>query len=209
MTLDARWRTQPLLIALALSLPIAVASCDQQAQSDVNDTGEARSRIERSDSRDLVDLRRGRFGRAGLGSSLAEARKAYPGRMRTGSNEPLAPLGIGLAEHLGPVTPRNPPDTRGNEGVWRFEEVALAAYSRRAWIVTISAERAHTRAGVGVGDSLDEIRSAYPRLRCDVANSGTEYVEYPYCTGKVTRRRHVWFGGDPVRTVTISVAPLE
>jgi hypothetical protein len=55
-----------------------------------------------------------------------------------------------------------------------------------------------------VGDPLDQAKRAYPGLRCGVVNEDTEYVRYPARTGRVAASRHIWFGGDPIRSVALS-----
>ena len=55
-----------------------------------------------------------------------------------------------------------------------------------------------------IGDSLDEVRERYPGLRCGIRNEGTEYVEYPYCTGKLGPGRYIWFGENPVKSITMA-----
>jgi hypothetical protein len=45
-------------------------------------------------------------------------------------------------------------------------------------------------------------------LRCGTAYEGSEYEEYPACTGRIAARRHIWFGGDPIRNVTVAITPL-
>ena len=67
----------------------------------------------------------------------------------------------------------------------------------------VTSEGATTRGGVAIGDDLDAAKDAYPKLRCGVANEGTEYEEYPYCTGRVAPQRFIWFGDDPIQTITL------
>ena len=52
------------------------------------------------------------------------------------------------------------------------------------------------------------MRRAFPDSYCAVANEGTEYISFPYCTGRVAPGVFVWFGYDPVRSVTFSRGPM-
>jgi hypothetical protein len=60
-----------------------------------------------------------------------------------------------------------------------------------------------------VGSTLAEVRRAYPHFRCDTANKNAEWSAVEYCTGRVARGRYLWFGNDPVGSVTVSEAPLR
>jgi hypothetical protein len=73
----------------------------------------------------------------------------------------------------------------------------------------VSASGVVTRKGVGVGSTLADVRRAYPRLRCDTANEGTEYATTDFCAGRIARRRYIWFGNDPVSSITVSEAALR
>jgi hypothetical protein len=56
---------------------------------------------------------------------------------------------------------------------------------------------------VGIGSSLDEVRSAYPDARC-AHHDGGEYVDYDYCRVHLGPHRWLWFGENPVRSVGLS-----
>ena len=40
-------------------------------------------------------------------------------------------------------------------------------------------------------------------------NEDTEYVRFPYCTGRVADDRYIWFGQDPIRSITVTVCPMS
>jgi hypothetical protein len=139
------------------------------------------------------------------GATKDEARRRF-GRVRVG--DPLAPIGsVPLAIGI-PPTPRYPPGRSAVE-IWRFRHVAIAADRKGAWLLTVAQKHARTARGVRVGSPLRRVREAYPSLRCGTANEGTEYVSFAYCTGRVAPGHYIWFGGDPVRSITVSVAPLN
>ena len=90
----------------------------------------------------------------------------------------------------------------------RYRGATFHTWRGDVYEVFVTAEGAQTREGVQIGDDLDAAESAYPQLECGTANEGTEYVQYPYCTGRVARGRHVWFGEDPIRSIVISRYPF-
>ena len=61
---------------------------------------------------------------------------------------------------------------------------------------------------VAVGDPLSAVEPAYPGAVCGAAGGG-EWEEYPACSLQVAPGRFVWFGGDPIATITIGVLELE
>ena len=77
-----------------------------------------------------------------------------------------------------------------------------------AYVIKIAIPGARTLAGVGLGDPLDAAEAAYPNIRCDVQNRDGEYVPYPYGTTKLGDGPHIWFGQDPIRSITLLATPL-
>jgi hypothetical protein len=72
-------------------------------------------------------------------------------------------------------------------------------------VAIVTAERgARTPRGVRVGDDLDEVRRAYPALRCWDAPSGGGHGSYPVCSGRLRPKRWVWFGEDPIRSISVA-----
>jgi hypothetical protein len=70
------------------------------------------------------------------------------------------------------------------------------------------AEGARTRAGVGIGDDLERVREAYDRVDCGEAVGGEpvfggDTPMYPWC--RVLGDIHVFFGEDPIDSITLSV----
>jgi hypothetical protein len=93
--------------------------------------------------------------------------------------------------------------------LWRFRDISLVADRRGAWSFSVTAEGAATARGVGIGSELAQVKRTYEGLDCGTANEGTEYVQFPYCTGRVAEDRYIWFGEDPVKSITVSIAPLQ
>jgi hypothetical protein len=159
------------------------------------------------DPRATVDELAGTYRGVGIGSTRDEAELVL-GRLETGPNDPLAPIGGDPVDLGFPPAPQDPRPSPGI-AIWRFDDVAMAAGRGRAWLVAVAAQDAFTRAGVGVGSDLDDVRAAYPAADCDTANEGTEYTPFDYCTLRVAPGRYLWFGNDPVRSLTMSREPLR
>ena len=82
--------------------------------------------------------------------------------------------------------------------------------ARRVWDMAVIAPGARTRRGVSIGDDLDEAEAAYPEITCDTAELGSDapYEEFPFCSGQIRRNRYIWFGEDPIRSITVSPRDL-
>ncbi len=127
----------------------------------------------------------------------------------TAKNVPLA----GEVEDLGLpwiVAPPRGLATSDRMRILRYRHLRVTfAPPTSAFLIQIAIPGARTRAGVGIGDRLDAVRSAYPHVRCDVRNRNSEYVPYPYCTTKLEDGPYIWFGQDPIRSITLSSTPLR
>jgi hypothetical protein len=80
--------------------------------------------------------------------------------------------------------------------------------SDRVYALVVTAEGAAVSGGVAVGDPLSDAFTSYRGLRCGRTSGGGEYREWPYCVGAVGARRFVWFGEDPIASVTVSETSL-
>ncbi len=152
----------------------------------------------------VVDETRGSYRGVRLGDR--------PRRVRATLGEPPArgggaPLGEDFYEIGGP-TSSQPPPRIGPITAYRYRGLLLEMTSQGVYAFTITDGDAETGRGVGIGDSLGTVRRAYPGLECGTANEGSEYVTFPYCGGRLTPGRYVWFGQDPIRSITVAVTPL-
>ncbi len=68
------------------------------------------------------------------------------------------------------------------------------------------AESARTRAGVEIGDDLDRVRKAYDRVDCG-ETAYPEASNYRWC--RVLGDVHLFFGDDPIDSITLSVTPAR
>lgn len=159
-----------------------------------------------------VDERNGSVQGVSLGDSLAEVKRRLRGGIeadvRTSRTLPL----VGEHEELGLPWVIDPPrDGIPVErfGLLRYRHLSISfAPPTGAYVMKIAIPGARTRAGVGIGDRLDAARGAYPDMRCDVQNRNSECVAYPYCTTKLKDGLYIWFGQDPIRSITLSSTPL-
>ena len=190
---------------MASHVPIALAAV---ALAWLPVGGEASAAPEPSPT--TVDVRRGSVAGGTLGSSRGELEATFGPPLDQGRMLPNTPDGvsveeIGLPWTLGPLPGVNMAKTFTMR--YRGMTVDLAP-SKGAYVFYVWRPRARTRGGVQIGDSLESVASRHPSLRCGVRNQNSEYVSYPYCKGRIGRT-HVWFGQDPVRSITISRASLH
>jgi hypothetical protein len=146
-----------------------------------------------------LDVSAGTYGGVGLGSSSGQVRAAF-GEGESAPDGPAAPLGEEFSEIGGALSiplPKNAVDE--TRDILRFEDVAFLVADDRVYAFIATA-------GGPVGAELESVRQAYP-LRCGTT-AGGDYREYPYCVGRLADRRYVWFGDDPVRSVTVSETSL-
>lgn len=159
-----------------------------------------------------VDERKGSVQGVVLGDSVAAVKRQLPGGVEedamTAKNVPLG----GEVEELGLpwiVAPPRGLAASDRMRILRYRHLSITfAPPTSAFLIQIAIPGALTRAGVGIGDRLDAAASAYPNMRCDVRNRNSEYVPYPYCTAKLENGPYIWFGQDPIRSITLSSTPL-
>jgi hypothetical protein len=158
-----------------------------------------------------VDEREGRVGEVRLGDSrervvevLGEPEADTDGRMSPTAHDFYD---LGLPWVVGP--PADVRQTGRRPQAVRYEDLSVLL-TREAGVYAIFSARQGmvTATGVRLGDRLTRARDAMPGLRCGRRNEGSEYVTYPYCTGRVGRDRYVWFGGDPVASITLATTAL-
>ena len=77
----------------------------------------------------------------------------------------------------------------------------------RVFAIMITAPGVHTARGVAVGDKLAAARRAYPHLHCGTGGTG-EFGYFPFCGGKIASNRWIWFGRNPIRSITIASREL-
>jgi hypothetical protein len=162
----------------------------------------------------VIDVRAGTVDGAGLGDPLAAfARYGRPRPVET-QTEPPDESELDVEEVGRPWMIDTPPrkvttkDPFAGLTELRGQHLQASALRDRTYVVGVTVEGAHTREGVRIGDDLDAVKEAYDGADCGIRNEGTEYVEYPYCRVRVRPGRVVWFGQDPIRSITIASVAL-
>jgi hypothetical protein len=90
--------------------------------------------------------------------------------------------------------------------VLRYDDAAFLVADQGVYALIVGREGAHTLRGVAIGDDLDEAREAYD-LRCVDVAGGESLVggveTYPSCSATIGGRIRIWFGRDPIRSITL------
>jgi hypothetical protein len=147
-----------------------------------------------------LDVDAGTYGGVGLGSSSADLQARF-GEGESAPNGPAAPLGDEFSEIGGPLSiPLPHPGRVESRDILRYDDVAFLLADDRVYAIIVTA-------GGAIGEDLDDTARARP-VRCGQTSGGGEYREYPYCVGKLDNRRFVWFGKDPIRSITVSETSL-
>jgi hypothetical protein len=123
------------------------------------------------------------------------------------NNTPIGPLGEG-AEHPATAFNCKAPPPGGPVDFLEYEEVVFFLDNGVVCGWILAQDGAASTAGVAIGDSLSDAEEAYPGLRCDEASPGEPFLgfssSYPFCEGKLGKRRYIWFGGDPIDTIQMN-----
>ena len=162
-----------------------------------------------------LDELRGTYRGVAIGDSTQEMRRRLgaPAPLAKADECDLCPVGTDYYD-IGPPTSIAPPSRKPGpehegEGDGRYRDVAVLIDHRHVFGFVITAEGAQTRRGVGIGDDLHLASRRYRTVRCGTANEGSEYPNFPFCSGRVARRRYIWFGQDPIRSITLTTTRLE
>jgi hypothetical protein len=149
----------------------------------------------------LVDERTGSYRGVAMGDSLLEVRRLL-GQGEGGSG--FAPAGMLPAE--AGVPQLIPAPGRRKPGLLKYEDVAFLVGPSGVYAFIVTDDSAQTARGVAIGDELDEARATYD-LRCiDVAGGESPFggvSTYPSCSTTIGGRIRIWFGQDPVRSITL------
>jgi hypothetical protein len=157
------------------------------------------------DPRCQLDEVAGTYGPVGIGSSVEVLRMALgEPRERVGG---YAPAGRLPAEVGVPLAVPSPDGVA--PAVYRYDDVAFLLSADGVYSFMVTAEEAETTRGVGVGDSLDDAREAFPGLKCGDAAGGEALLPfqdstYPFCRAVLGPKRFLWFGKDPIASITLT-----
>lgn len=152
-----------------------------------------------------IDEAAGSYGGVSMGAGEADVRRAFG---EPGGGEGFFPLGESHGEIGGAPAVRNwPPDERAAPRVLRYEHVAFLLGSRGVFAFVVTADGTRTRRGVAVGDPLGKAARFYD-VGCGEGVAGERIgggVEtYPTCRGTIGGRIRIWFGEDPIRSITLA-----
>jgi hypothetical protein len=158
-----------------------------------------------------IDTRAGTYRGVGLGDDVATMEREFGSQVPAAEGERIVARSLeDEQDYSPPVIQLTPPNSAlpAEELAYRYEHVVFLVRKGRIGAVIVNADGARLDGGtVRIGGELETAGEKYG-LRCGTAYEDTEYEEYPACTGKLAARRHVWFGGDPIRNVTLAVVPL-
>ena len=149
----------------------------------------------------MIDERTGAYRSVRLGSSEREVIRVFGEPNRESGFAPVdtSPAEIGVPQSITPPGGRPPV-------LLKYEHVAfLVTPDTGVYAVIVMEPSATTTRGVAIGDEMTVAHRRY-RLQClDVAGGesllgGQEF--YPSCGGNIGRVR-IWFGRDPIRSITL------
>jgi len=142
-----------------------------------------------------------------LGVSSAQVRRRFGSPLKSPDGASTPP-GVDYYEVGGPTFVRPPPTLTagaGSGGSVRYRDTAWLVEGGRSYGVMTVAPDARTRAGVAIGDASDRVTERYPHARCKTANENTEYATFPLCEVQPRPGVHLYFGGDPVKSIWLII----
>jgi hypothetical protein len=153
----------------------------------------------------LVDEAAGTYRGVAIGDGPDQIQAALGPQEVADENEPGDPLGWEGRNEYGPSPLRlSRYGTPGSESWYRYRDVVLFLRNNKVGAFLVVDDNAQSARGVAVGMPLDRAEAAYPEGRC-----GTVNEEFPACTAMVSDKTWVWFGGDPIRSITVLNIPPE
>jgi hypothetical protein len=175
-------------VSLILAVLVLVAGCGEEDDGDTPTSASQRTGSITATGHALpINEQRGMYGPVAIGDSAKKVARKLGPAPPWHSVIDTAPLG---AHH---------PDLSGASGrcrlegqdryirddFLRYEAVSMWAPGDRVCSFQVTAPDATTRRGVGIGDPLDAVETAYPELGCGIANENSEYATFPYCNGQL------------------------
>jgi hypothetical protein len=208
---------RPVIIVLAAFaamaiLPQVLIAVDSQQSTD--DPAPAAARV--------IDELRGTYRGVGLRDTAADIRRVFGPSEFAGAATPLAPLDAD-PDHMdvgGPMVvtqPRLKPKSGTEpETKLRYPGVSFLLWKDRVFLMMITKEGAATQRGLAIGHELEGADDLYQYLNCDEAGFIDDDVDFfeseetfPFCAGALRPRRHIWFGQDPIASITIATTSFD
>jgi hypothetical protein len=162
-----------------------------------NSTGDEDS----ASSSRVIDEQRGSYRGVELGSTREEAEDALGDAPDWRGTDPLGPLQPGWQ--------RGAPNTAqilGTVDALRYPQLAAHLGDDEVVELIIAEPGAKTTRNIGIGDRLAAVRRTYADLPCGQTSG---QARGPYCGGQIAPQRWLWFGGDPVRSITLASVQLS
>jgi hypothetical protein len=149
----------------------------------------------------VVDEQRGSYRGVTLGASREEAEEALGDAAPWTGDDPLGPLEPGWQRGA----PRGALIV-GTLDALRYPQLAAHLGDGEVVELIIAEPGAKTTRKVGIGDRLPAVRRTYADLPCGQTSGA---ARGPYCGGQIAPRRWLWFGGDPIHSITLASVPLS
>lgn len=157
----------------------------------------------------VIDETLGKYRGVGIGDSAADVRRVFGAReFADVSREPMMPLDADFRDDGGPMViefPDKPAAER--QAVLRYADVSFLLFDGKVFAVVVTDDGAATGRGVAIGNELDSVEQLYEKLTCGEAKP--ESGPYPYCAGALGQERHIWFGQDPIGSITMATTPFD
>jgi hypothetical protein len=150
----------------------------------------------------VVDEQNGSYRGVELGDSREDAEDELGDAPPWTGSQPLGPLQPGWQQGA----PRGAMIV-GAVDALRYPRVAVHLADDEVVELIVAEPDGKTTRDVGVGDRLAAVRRAYPDLACGRISRG-QTAQAPYCGGQIAEDRWLWFGGDPVRSITLASVQL-
>jgi hypothetical protein len=153
----------------------------------------------------VIDEEAGTYRGVRLGDSAADVEQTLGPGVPATVMTAVVPLDVESWEHQGPVAVYGPPPKSDSELLaLRYPEVAVGVARDRVISIDTLEAGATSARGVAIGDPLEKAKAAYPELEC----KSLDDASWRACHGRLGDR-YIWFGGDPIRDITIASVRLD
>jgi hypothetical protein len=151
----------------------------------------------------MIDEDAGSYDGLRLGDTVADVEEAFGAAAPLGEEDAFVPRRVEPWDHRGPVAIRASQVGEAELTAYSYEDVFIMLEDGHVTVIDTVAPGATTVRGVAVGDPIEKAEAAYPELEC-----GTIDESWSACQGRLGSR-YIWFGGDPIRDITIGSVRLE